>query len=128
MLGCAAHQASYIGSKIDVVDYIPAGLKNVLTVAEIMSIKTARELNPYVLLLFLRSQVGYELIQRQVKGQTSHLYPKDVKQIKLPKKLLPLSQSDSGKEIERLIKSSLQKKREAKERLEEAKNFVENLL
>jgi len=128
VLGCAAHQASYIGSKIDIVDYIPDEFKKVFTVAEIITIKAKTDINPYVLLLFMRSQVGYELIQRQVKGQTSHLYPKDVKKIKIPKDLLKLSKSDKSKEIEKLIKLSLKEKRESKEKLEEAKQFVEGLI
>lgn len=129
LFGCAAHQAHYIGSKIDIVDFIPSEFsEGVLTVAEVMRIRSKGEVNPYVLLLFLRSEMGYQLIQKQVKGQTSHLYPKDVAQIKIPKQLLALSNSKEGKEIEEKLKSSIKKNRLSVEKLEEAKKFVENLI
>jgi len=129
LFGCAAHQAHYIGSKIDIVDFIPNEFsEGVLTVAEVMRIRSKGEINPYVLLLFLRSEMGYQLIQKQVKGQTSHLYPKDVAQIKIPKQLLALSNSKEGKEIEEKLKSSIKKNRLSVEKLEEAKKFVENLI
>jgi len=85
-------------------------------------------LNPFVLLLFLRSGVGYELIQTQIKGQTSHLYPKDVAGIGIPEAIIKISKSEIGKEIESKIRSSLEKSRLSKQKLQEAKDFVENLV
>lgn len=130
VLGSAAHQAHYIGKYIDIIDEIPKEFGDgVLTVAEIMTIRTGSDiLNPFVLLLFLRSKVGYEFIQRQIKGQTSHLYPKDVGGIEIPEAVTKLSKSVVGVEIERKIKSSLEKSRLNKQKLQEAKEFVENLI
>ncbi len=130
VLGSAAHQAHYIGKYIDIIDEIPKEFRDgVLTVAEIMTIRTGSDiLNPFVLLLFLRSKVGYEFIQRQIKGQTSHLYPKDVVGIEIPEAITKLSKSAVGVEIESKIKSSLEKSRLNKQKLQEAKELVENLI
>jgi hypothetical protein len=129
VLGSAAHQAHYIGRYLDIVDELPKEFADgVLTVAEIMTIRTSEILNPFVLLLFLRSGVGYELIQRQIKGQTSHLYPKDVAGIGIPEAIVKISKSETGREIESKIGSSLEKSRLSKQKLQEAKDFVENLI
>ena len=129
VLGSAAHQAHYIGKYLDIVDELPKEFADgVLTVAEIMTIRVDKTLNPFVLLLFLRSSVGYELIQRQIKGQTSHLYPKDVASIGIPEAVIKISKSKIGVEIEGKIQSSLAKARLSKQKLQEAKDFVENLV
>src|SRR3989338_1005778 len=129
VLGSAAHQAHYIGKYLDIVDELPKEFADgVLTVAEIMTIRVDKTLNPFVLLLFLRSSVGYELIQRQIKGQTSHLYPKDVASIGIPEAVIKISKSKIGVEIEGKIQSSLAKARLNRQKLQEAKDFVENLV
>jgi len=129
VLGSAAHQAHYIGKYLDIVDELPKEFADgVLTVAEIMTIRVDEALNPFVLLLFLRSRVGYELIQRQIKGQTSHLYPKDVAGIGIPEAVIKISKSKIGVEVEGKIQSSLTKARLSKQKLQEAKDFVENLI
>jgi len=126
VLGSAAHQAHYIGKYLDIVDELPKEFADgILTVAEVMTIRTSEILNPFVLLLFLRSGVGYELIQRQIKGQTSHLYPKDVENIGIPEAVIKISKSKIGAEIEGKIQSSLAKARLSKQKLQEAKDFVE---
>ncbi len=129
VLGSAAHQAHYIGKYIDIIDELPREFADgILTVAEIMTIRASEAINQFVLLLFLRSGVGYELIQRQIKGQTSHLYPKDVAGIGIPEAVIKISKSKIGAEIEDKIKSSLAKARLSKQKLQEAKDFVENLV
>jgi hypothetical protein len=42
------------------------------------------ETDPYYLLLFLRSNAGYQAIQDCIRGQSGHIYPKEVKTIKVP--------------------------------------------
>ena len=129
VLGSAAHQAHYIGKYLDIVDELPQEFADgVLTVAEIMTIRAKDAINPFVLLQFLRSDVGYELIQRQIKGQTSHLYPKDVESIGIPEDVIKISKSKAGSEIEGKTKSSLEKARLSKQKLQEAKDFVGNLV
>jgi len=68
------------------------------------------------------------LIQRQIKGQTSHLYPKDVESISIPEDVIKISKSKAGSEIEGKTKSSLEKARLSKQKLQEDKDFVENLV
>lgn len=129
VLGSAAHQAHYIGKYLDIVDELPKEFADgVLTVAEIMTIRAKEVINPFVLLLFLRSDVGYELIQRQIKGQTSHLYPKDVRGIGIPEAIIKISKLETGRKIEGKIRSSLEKSRLGRQKLQEAKDFVENLV
>lgn len=129
VLGSAAHQAHYIGKHLDIIDELPKEFADgVLAVAEIMRIRVKEPLNPFVFLLFLRSSVGYELIQRQIKGQTSHLYPKDVAGIGIPEAIIKISESEAGREIENGIRSSLKKARLSKQKLQEAKEYVENLV
>lgn len=129
VLGSAAHQAHYIGKYLDIVDELPKEFADgILTVAEIMTIRANKILNPFVLLLFLRSGVGYELIQRQIKGQTSHLYPKDVRGIGIPEAIIKISKSETSRKIESNIKSSLEKSRLSKQKLQEAKDFAQNLV
>lgn len=129
VLGSAAHQAHYIGKYLDIIDELPKEFSDgILTVAEIMTIRAKEAINPFVLLLFLRSDVGYELIQKQIKGQTSHLYPKDVAGIGIPEAIIKISKSEIGREIESKIRSSLEKSRLSKQKLQEAKDFVENLV
>lgn len=129
VLGSAAHQAHYIGKYLDIVDELPKEFADgILTVAEVMTIRTSEMLNPFVLLLFLRSGVGYELIQRQIKGQTSHLYPKDVAGIGIPEAIIKISKSEAGRQIESKIRSSLEKSRLSRQKLQEAKKVVEDLI
>ncbi len=129
VLGSAAHQAHYIGKYLDVVDELPKEFADgVLIVAEIMTIRVKEAINPFVLLLFLRSGLGYELIQRQIKGQTSHLYPKDVAGIGIPEAIIKISKSETGKVIESKIRSSLEKSRLSKQKFQEAKKVVEDLV
>lgn len=129
VLGSAAHQAHYIGKYLDIVDELPKEFADgVLTVAEIMTIRAKEAINPFVLLLFLCSDVGYELIQRQIKGQTSHLYPKDVRGIGIPEAIVKISKSETGRKIESKIRSSLEKSRLSRQKLQEAKKVVEELI
>ncbi len=129
VLGSAAHQAHYIGKYLDVVGELPKEFADgILTVAEIMTIRANKTLNPFALLLFLRSGVGYELIQRQIKGQTSHLYPKDVRGVGIPEAIIKISKSEIGREIESKIRSSLEKSQLSRQKLQEAKKVVEDLI
>ena len=129
VLGSAAHQAHYIGKHLDIIDDLPKEFADgVLTVSEIMTIRAHESLNPFILLLFLRSSIGYELIQKQIKGQTSHLYPKDIAGMGIPEAIIKISASETGREIENKIRSSLKKSRLSEQKLQEAKKVVEDLI
>jgi len=111
----AAHHPKYIGQKVDIIDSIPARFKEgVICSAEIMVLRiNPNYIDPYYVLLFLKTQDGYNAIQSCIRGQTAHIYPKDIKKIKIP---LP-----SKKEFEKIkrqiekIKKCLRRKTEANE-------------
>ena len=82
----AAHHPKYIGQEIDIIDSIPEKYKEgVICSAELMVLRVNPEhIDPYYVLLFLKTQDGYKAIQSCIRGQTAHIYPKDIKNIKVP--------------------------------------------
>jgi len=111
----AAHHPKYIGQKVDIIDSIPERYKKgVICSAELMVIRVnPKHVDPYYVLLFLKTQDGYRAIQSCVRGQTAHIYPKDIEKIKIPippeKDLVKIKE-----EIEK-IKTFLKRKTEANE-------------
>lgn len=103
-----SHGPKWIGLKVDIYEGAPKHiLKTVLASGEIMVCRLNKKLkiDPYYVLLYLRSGGGYQAIQNCIRGQSGHVYPDDVANIKIPKP----SQSDSS-EISRailLLKKSL---------------------
>ena len=79
----AAHQASYVGKNVSILDVEPP--QNTVFVGELICVRANPEkvLSEY-LFAFLSSKVGYLLLNREKRGQTSHIYPEDVKTIPLP--------------------------------------------
>lgn len=125
LLISAAHQAYYIGKELDIVFDIPKKYSNKLSaVAELLVVRSAG-INPYVLLWYLRSSMAYKLIQQQITGETSHLYPKDLVNLPIPKMLLDFKH---GKQLEQLTKDSILLQKESKELLEKAKLEVEQII
>lgn len=112
LVGTAAHNPSYIGKKLDVVDYIPEEYQNkVMCTAEVMVIRINPEkIDPYYVLMYLRTEEGYEALQRCIRGQTAHIYPKDVKLIQIP--IPPEDEMNALKAILDAMKESLGKRRE----------------
>ena len=126
LLISAAHQAYYIGKELDIVFDIPEKYdKKLLAVAEILIIRPSQKINPYVLLWYLRTPIAYKFIQRLITGETSHLYPKDLITLPVPKKLLDYKEAVK---IERLTKESILLKKESKRLLDEAKRKVEEMI
>ena len=112
IVGTAAHNPRYIGEKIDIVDYIPEEYQNkVMCTAEVMVIRVnPKKIDPYYVLMYLRTEEGYEALQRCIRGQTAHIYPKDVKLIEIP--IPPEDEMKSLKVILDVMKESLKKRRE----------------
>jgi len=110
LVGTAAHNPKYIGQKLDIVDYVPEEYHNkVMCTAEVMVIRVnPNKLDPFYVLMFLRTEEGYEALQRCIRGQTAHIYPKDVKRIQIP----PENEMDLFKPILETMKNSLKKRRE----------------
>ena len=83
----SAHHPKYIGMKVDIVDFIPAQYlkKGVLLTAELMVIRINKtKIDPYFVYLFLKTSYGYNTIQSCIRGQSAHIYPKDIKNIQIP--------------------------------------------
>ncbi len=79
----AAHQASYVGKNVSILDVEPE--QDTYFVGELICVRANTEkVLPEYLLGFLSSKVGYLLLNREKRGQTSHIYPEDIKTIPLP--------------------------------------------
>lgn len=79
----AAHQASYVGKNVSILDVEPS--QDTFFVGELICVRANPEkVLPEYLFGFLSSKVGYLLLNREKRGQTSHIYPEDVKSILLP--------------------------------------------
>ncbi len=82
----SAHQADYLGKNPCVVE-IPEELKeeDFVFVGELINIRAKKDIvNPYYLLQLFNTHNYYLLINREKRGQTSHLYPSDMKKILIP--------------------------------------------
>ena len=100
----AAHGPKWIGLKVDIFDRIPPEFgKKSMFCAEIMRVHLPRdgEVDPYYLLLFLRSGAGYAEIQRCIRGQSGHIYKEEVSAMRLPKPD-PENKTQIAEDIKRL--------------------------
>ncbi len=129
LLLSSAHQSEYLGKNPSIVE-IPQNLKDkkIFFVGELINIRTNTEkINPYYILAILKLNEYYLFINREKRGQTSHLYPEDLGNIKIP--LPPLSvQNKIAEEVKRRIQKAEQLQKEAKEELESAKQEVEKII
>lgn len=126
----AAHHPKYIGEKIDIVDRIPDRFKQgVICSAQLMVLRVNPEhIDPYYVLLFLKTTDGYKAIQSCIRGQTAHIYPKDIGKLKIT---IPPANEMSRIKIEtEKMKEYLMKKGEADEKyvdsLKSAMTFMES--
>lgn len=107
LLACAAHVGKYIGDEIDIVDEIPRDYSNAIASAKLIVIRANQsKINPYVLLLYLRTEDGYQQIQSIIRGQTAEIYDIDLKQLRIPKKVVELSKL-SGREIQKTTRDAI---------------------
>lgn len=82
-----AHQPKYMAHKIDVIAGIPPHLRDRLTfVSDLMRLRIADQstLPPHYLAAFLRNPLGKEQIRRVIRGISSHVYPADICEIRIP--------------------------------------------
>ena len=70
-----AHHPKYIGQKVDIIDSIPERYNNeVICSAELMVIRVNPEyIDPYYVLLFLKTHGGYNAIQSCIRGRTAFI-------------------------------------------------------
>ena len=129
LLLSSAHQSEYLGKNPSIVE-IPQNLKDkkIFFVGELINIRADIEkINPYYILAILKLNEYYLFINREKRGQTSHLYPEDLGNVKIP--LPPLSiQNKIAEEVKKRMQKAEQLQKEAKEELEKAKQEVEKII
>lgn len=83
-LTAAAHRPRYIGLKVDLVDAVP--IEGAIPSGEVLVIRPKDDapVTAELLLYWLRSASGYGCLQRLVRGSTGHLYPADVRELRIP--------------------------------------------
>lgn len=82
----AAHQADYLGRNPCILN-LPKELEGdgITFVGELINIRSNQDLiNPYYILQLFNTKKYYLLINREKRGQTSHLYPDDLGKILIP--------------------------------------------
>lgn len=125
ILTSSAHALEHIAKKVDIVADIPDEYKNKLVfVGEVLRLRIKKELiNPYYLLLFLKTEIGYKLLQNCIRGQTAHIYPKDIENI-----VIPLIPSKKQEKIEKLLKESHKLMKESTNLINKSIKEVEELI
>ena len=129
LLLSSAHQSEYLGKNPSIV-VMPNNLKDkkIYFVGELINIRADTEkINPYYLLAILKLYEYYLFVNREKRGQTSHLYPADLGKVKIPLPPLPI-QNKIAKEVKRRMQKAEQLQKESKEELEKAKQEVEKII
>lgn len=124
-LTSSAHALEHIAKKVNIISEIPKEYQNKLVfVGEVLRLKIKEEqINPYYLQLFLKTEIGYKLLQNCIRGQTAHIYPKDVKNIEIP-----LISEKKQNEIEMLLKESENYRNLSSELIKDSIKEVEDLI
>jgi len=122
----AAHQSHYVGRQIKILN------KNIDTkisyVGELICIRTIEELcNSMYLFSLLNLEIYKTLLNREKTGQTSHIYGKDIKKIKIPLPSIE-KQNEIAEHIQTTRDNAKQLQNEAKQDLENAKLEVEKMI
>ncbi|MFH2047976.1 MAG: restriction endonuclease subunit S [bacterium] len=122
----AAHQANYVGKKVYYLNKKP--VSRTFFVGELVRISTNKSMfDSFLLFTILKTKLYSLLLNREKRGQTSHLYPDDVKHI-----CIPIPPQDKQKEIAHHIigirRQSQQLKDKTKEALEKAHKEIEQIL
>jgi type I restriction enzyme M protein len=110
----SAHGPKWIGLKVDMFTELPAEYgETSIYCGELMRVRVSPDVDvdPFYVLLFLRSPAGYREIQRCIRSQTGHIYKEHVSEIRIPKPSSPLIQ-DAIKQL----KSSIALQRQAAEK------------
>ena len=122
----AAHQAEYVGKHIKYLEETPKCPTSF--VGELLCIRVNEEklLSNYLFSL-LNTKYYKILINREKTGQTSHIYPKDIENIKIP--LPPLEkQNEIAVHISQIRSKTNVLMQQGKEILEQAKQEVERMI
>lgn len=84
LLTSSAHAARYIAKKVDVIAHIPDEHSGVTFVGEVLRVRPAQGVDPFILLAALRHPQVRGDLQASVRGQTAHLSPADLLEIVVP--------------------------------------------
>ena len=118
---CDAHQDYAIGKTIDIVDNIPEAYSEGILGEQHVIIIRPLGIDPYSLLLFLQSEIGYELIQKQVRG-TGQLKTEDLGNILIPKRI---KHFECSRDVRLLVTSGLKQNKKSLEKLQKARQILE---
>lgn len=125
-LTAAAHHPRYIGAKVDVIDMLPAGWEGrCMPAGEVLVIRVRPgAIEPTALLLWLRSEEGRAAIQSCITGQTAHLHPDYVAEIRVPR---ALAEGDFSASLGLLAESLAFRRRFEALEVEAVRRFAEQL-
>lgn len=122
----AAHQAEYVGKKVYYLNEVPK--QKTFFVGELVRITAnPNKCDNSFLFSILKTKLYMDLLNREKRGQTSHLYPKDVKHIFIP--IPPLDkQQEIANHITDIRQQAQQLKDKTKELLKTASEEIEKIL
>ena len=116
----SAHQSEYVGRFIKYLDEKPD--KNTGFVGEFLCVRAFKQYQKY-LFVILNTDIYKTLINREKRGQTSHIYPSDIKKIEIP--ILPKEiQAEIIEKIDFAYTSRQQKEAEAKQLLDSIDHYL----
>lgn len=98
----AAHQSSYVGKFIKFLKDIPN--ENTSFVGELICVRANSRINPLLLFHILKLDICKELLNREKRGQTAHIYARDISKI-----LIPVPEQEKQLEMVRTIEKIQQK-------------------
>lgn len=78
----AAHQAEYLGKQIKYLSSYPRA--NLSYVGELICLRCDETFQPLLLYALLSTKLYQQLINREKRGQTAHLYSTDIKTLPIP--------------------------------------------
>lgn len=121
----AAHQAEYVGKQINLLEEQPK--IETSYVGELLCIRTNDKCNPLFLFYILRTTIYKKLINREKRGQTSHIYPNDIRRIEIP--LPPIDkQEEIAIYIQAIRKKAMQLQEDGSLLLEKTKKEIEKMI
>lgn len=109
----AAHAEGYIGTNTSIVRLSKE--EKAICIGEIIRLRpNSEKINPYYLVIFLNSLIGRYMLNYSVRGQTAHLYPKDIRH--LPILVPPRDIQDSiGDKLKQAIEAKIEAEKKRKE-------------
>lgn len=114
---CAAHHIRYIGKTNIILDEYDDWVS---AVGELIVIRPNKKINPEYLSIALRLPKVKEQIQRLTRGNTAHVYPKDLMKLKVP-----ILNDELQLEISELVLNSFHERRKGQSLINQAIHEIE---